>query len=242
MRNVVHALLLVLFSTVVHAQQETSIRILGAYPSHISQSASAMSQHLQAIASSWTDSGLPSVSATSITLLNNGVAVPVNYPGMPGTATGTANQAWSVAAIQSLRASWQADVIILFTNHSGCGATAVDWTNGNFVQNPQGLDLRYRGTRYISVVNPFCDTWVSAHEFGHLAGGGHAAPGGGLYSDSRAYVELISIPEVSVYYWTGTAIADPSDLTQWPPTLLYILTYSRNAAGFGNASQQNARR
>lgn len=220
--------------------QETTIRILGAYPSHLSLSSSQMSAHLQAVATTWNDSGLPGSAITTVQLLNGAVAVPVSYPTLPSTPGNTSEQAHTQASIQSLRHAWQADVIILFTNHTErCGAMATEWYNDNFSANAQGLDLRYRHQWYIPVVNPSCETWVSPHEFGHAGGGGHAITGGRLYPDSRAWINFLNIPEYSLLTYIGTALADLSDRQFGDYPLVNLLEYSR--AGSHGDGHDNAR-
>jgi hypothetical protein len=222
--------------------QETTIRILGAYPSHLSLSPTNMTSHLQAIATAWNSSGLPGGSVTTVQLLNGAVAVPVSYPGLPSTPGNASGDAHTQPSIQALRNAWQADVILLFTNHTErCGAMQTQWYNGNFVPGAQGLDLRYRSQWFVPVVNPTCPTWISAHEFGHLAGGGHAITGDRLYSDGRAFIQFINLPEVSLVLYTGTALADESDREYGAYPLAGSLEYSRNSAGYGDDGHENVR-
>jgi hypothetical protein len=102
------------------------------------------------------------------------------------------------------------------------------------------LDLRFRHDWYISVVVPSgCPTTVAAHEFGHMGGGGHHSTGGRLYSDARAYVELLNIPELGLILYIGTALADPEDVE--PFALAPLPQYSRNEPAVGDAGHQNVR-
>lgn len=224
------ALLLVGYSTLTLAQEST-IRILGAYPSQLSLGSGAMTSQLQGIVTAWNASSLPANAITTLQLLNNAAAVPVSYPGLPGTTAEIAGQAWQQAAIQELRRQYQADVIVLFTNTNTCGATSTAWANGNFVPGSNGLDLRYRNEAYISVVNPSCLGHIGAHEFGHLLGGGHHILGspaaGGLYSTSRAMKVSFS----NGFTWThiGTVLMDLMDITQGPTgAIVYNQEYSRS--------------
>lgn len=243
MKHLLAVLLCASFFGVAQAQ-ETTVRIVGAYPSHISQSPARMTQHLQAIATAWNSSGLPGASATTVTLLNGAVALPVSYPGLPPTVDGTAAQAYSVQAIRSLRAAWQADVVVLFTDHSPCGATRTGFLNGNFQPDAQGLDLRDRHENYVNVVVSACPSWVAAHEFGHLGGGGHVSTGPSLYSDSRAYIIAVEVnPQFPLNVIVrGTALADDADLGGGSGFMLNNeLTYSRNELGFGAPEMNNRR-
>lgn len=195
-----------------------------------------MTSHLQSIASAWNFTGLPSSAVTTIQLLNSSVAVPVVYPNLPGNAIDTSAVAYAQSGIVNLRRQYQADVIVLFTGHmERCGATKLQWANGNFVPNVQGLDLRYRNQWYLSVVNPICDPVIASHEFGHLLGGGHTNTGSRLYSDGRAFLSRTPLYYNGVFIgWLNmaTALGDPSDL---PGEILsYFNWYSGDAAGGHN--------
>ena len=82
-------LLALLYANLGHAQ-ETTIRILGVYPSQLSMVQADMTAQLQAIATAWNDSGLPGESVTTVQLLNSATAVPVSYPNLPGSNWDTA--------------------------------------------------------------------------------------------------------------------------------------------------------
>lgn len=233
------SLLLLLYGTAGFGQ-ETTIRILGTYPSGLSLSASRMTQQLQAIATSWNNSGLPGASVTTVQLLNQAVAVPVIYPGLPGTNDNIAATAYLEPSIKALRDAWKTDVIVVFTDRNDfCGVTYTQWDNSNFVANTQGLDLRYRNKWYISAVNPACYVNVAPHEFGHVLGGGHFVTGGRLYSDARAWRFFVPGP-FPLVFWYGTALYDPGDAPT-PPVVIPLLEYSRNSAGRGDATHQNVR-
>ena len=236
-------LLALLYANLGHAQ-ETTIRILGVYPSQLSMVQADMTAQLQAIATAWNDSGLPGESVTTVQLLNSATAVPVSYPNLPGSNWDTAPVAYQNPALTALRNSYQADVIILFTNYADhCGVTNHAWVNGNFLPTTQGMDLRYRNSWYISVVTPTnCPTWVAPHEFGHLLGGGHAVTGDRLYSDSRAYLIYLTInidPYGQIQLLYGTALVDPpSDATG---VVDNFRLYSRSSDGFGDDDHENVR-
>ncbi len=220
--KLVSALLLLFYSMSSLGQsQETTIRILGVYPISESYDSLKMKAQLQQIASTWNDTGLPSSSATTVTLLNLAVPVPVNYA-LPGTISIAAQTAHQDTAIRALRNAWQADVIILFAHRPNdlCGAAGVaHWIDGtaNFVPNSQGLDLRRRNYDYVAVVDPNCYVQAAAHELGHLGGGGHATSQFGLYHDAKASVSTYYIfpdPEVGIiesYGALGTDLADRTD-------------------------------
>jgi Metallo-peptidase family M12 len=246
MRSILIALLLL--SSFSASAQETTIRVLGAYVTGLSLSTSQMTAQLQGIVSSWNSSGLPATSVTTVQLLNGAVAVPVNYPGLPSTMEATAEAAYQQPALTSVRQQWQADVIILFRSPAAgkCGAASTFWYNGNFVPLTNGLDLRYRNTAYIGVVNPGCFTPATAHEFGHLLGGGHATDTSSrLYDDARAFVRTstdcnINRTPVCMTIYTGTALADYLDVPAGS-SFSTTLQYSRIATGYGDAGHNNVR-
>lgn len=237
MRNLILGVLY-LMSFAATAQTDTTIKVLGIYPSHMSLNASQMTSHLQQIPSNWNAAGLPAAAVTTIGLLNGAVAVPISYPGIPATVNATADQARYATEVRNIRQAWQADVVVLFTSAGpNCGASAVGWLDGNFVPT-SGLDLRFRQDAYLSVVNPLCQPVDTAHEFGHLGGGGHATTGGRLYSDSRAFMQFVQIPQTGQSWWKGTPLLDPSDAY---PINQRISGYSRNQSGAGDATHNNTR-
>lgn len=226
--------------------QESTIRILGAYPSHLNLSAPRMTAGLRAIEIAWNSSGLPAAAVTTVQTLNQAVALPVSYPGLPATNNDIGAQAYQQASIQALRRAWRADVIVLFSDRTdNCGVAVRRWYDGNFVPGAQGLDLRYRHEHYIGVVSVLnCPDVVAAHEFGHLLGGGHAVTQGRLYPDARAWkwFQLFYFPgnPLPFYLPHATALYDSTDAPE-PPIVIRHVEYSRNSAGRGDAGHQNVR-
>lgn len=234
--------LLLLIASSVYGQQETQIKVLGVYPSQLSYDPIKMTLHLQALVKGWNDTGLPGAAITTITLLNSGVAVPMHYPGtVPATAEAMSTAVYSAPALFALRTAWQADVIIVFSTSTKCGATKTAWHSVSpFVAGPDDLDLRPQNTHFVSVVFPGCETWVTPHEFGHLAGGDHATSGKGLFADSRANMFHVPQGQYTPGMYLGTALLDPSDHPLGNLTVP-SLDYSRNESGKGDATRNNKR-
>jgi hypothetical protein len=226
--------------------QETPIRILGVYPTHLSLDQGRINAHLAAVRSAWNATGLPAASGVTLDVLNNAVAVPVNYPNISSNPNIASQEAVNYLAIRNMRAAWQADVIIVYGAFDPCGTSQAAWgpgPNGAFVPNAQGLDLRKRNIGYVSVVNPVCEPIISAHEFGHLGGGGHASSPS-MYPDSRAYVQYYYDPDIFFELYEPTALFDPTDCPaecpgsvstpSWP-----VVEYSRNEPLRGDANHSN---
>lgn len=221
---------------------ETTIRILGVYPSHQSLAQADMTAHLQMIASAWNNSNLPTYSGVTVQLLNNAVAVPINYPWVESTTFATVEEVYTQpqqATFAAMRAAWQADVIVLYINATsgGCGASSTYWhdANGAFVPGGNGLDLRFRNSAYISVAIPQCHELVSPHEIGHLLGGGHYLTPG-LYQDSRASTHTVGLPYPPYTLVYGSIMSDPED-----GILLRAYYYSQDFPGHGDANHNNVR-
>jgi hypothetical protein len=247
MRSILIALLLL--TSFSAAAQETTIRVLGVYVSGQTVTSSRMTQHLQGIASAWNSSGLPAASVTTVQLLNSAVAVPVTWTTMPSTLEATATAAADAAAIRAVRQQWQADIVVVFRGpdpDGKCGVAPVFWYDGNF-QLTNGLDLRYRNTAYVTAVNPGCFTQATAHEFGHLLGGGHVTnTSSRLYDDARAFTisstadcNINRVP-VCMTVYNSTALADIKDYPVGS-SLSTQLQYSRNAATYGDSGHNNVR-
>ena len=71
-------------------------------------------------------------------------------------------------------------------------------------------------------------------------GGGHAITGERLYSDGRAWINFINLPEFSLVLYIGTALADLSDREFGPYPLTNLLEYSR-VGSYGDDAHENAR-
>jgi len=180
---------------------DNKIRVLGVIPTSVPSSAIGhITNHMQAIANIW--NGSIRTTGVTIELVNAGLPVPLLLP-----LAGTTPQILALAipavntvlpgATQSLRDQNYADIVIVFYDGTSdfCGQadTGAWWGPGStFVgTGTNNLDLRSQETSAVAVVNIACPTYISAHETGHLLGGGHfyaTAPSPALNDDSKGVV------------------------------------------------------
>jgi hypothetical protein len=244
-------LALVLFSVPAFAV-DTSIRVLGVYPSNATIDPAYMRERLANIVPTWTGSNLHISSATTVEVLNNNVAVPVTLPGWPASLEEASKWAASEPAITQVRAANAADVIILFLPipkqppSYTCGVTQQFWHDGLF--NPDqstGLDLNHRSDGYVSVVGLGCHLRAAVHEFGHLLGGAHVGGLNGLYPDSHEYLYYKCNTvgtEPRCKYVTG-ALTEEVECPNVDLPCSFNLWFSRNVTSggikMGDGSHQN---
>jgi hypothetical protein len=231
MRRLIIALLLV-FSYPVVALDST-IRVLAAFPSHLTEDPVHTASQLAGIVAAWENTSLAANSTGGITIeiINFGIAEAVALPGMPGTILGIAQWAYVQPDMIAKRNMWSADVVVLFVPLASvagtdCGRAPLGWSNDNFSAGAigadatyafaNGLDLYSQNLKYVAVVGSPCQDNAASHEFGHVLGGQHNyfgtyAPG--LYPDSRAFqdVRYFSWPEygINVSWEESTALGTP---------------------------------
>jgi hypothetical protein len=225
---------------------DTSIRVLGVYPQGASIDGQYMRDQLTMISSAWNATALAASSGIAVEVLNGSNPVSAVLAGMPTTNVPISSWAPSHPNLVSVRSSWSADVIVLFSPYfdpGSCGATQAGFANGNFVADAQGMDLTYANYSYVSVVSPGCDPTTAAHEFGHLFGAGHRTDGSRLYEDARAY----SLKYTQYYdqwgysYEVSSTMGHPVECPSMGGSFCaFMAGYSRSGV-FGDGAHQNAR-
>jgi hypothetical protein len=243
---------------------DNTIRVLGIYPTGSTISTAYMSDQLNGISQAWNATALTLASGgVAIELVNGGQPVPVSLTGLPRTIAAVYNWAFNDSAITAQRNFWSADVVVLFVpfvSGTTCGGSGSWWSSTHvFIGNSQGLDLRGQNNAYHAVIGNACPLNATAHEFGHMLGGGHRlddADGTNLrfYPDSRAFMFLqhIYIPEwgIDIYYEESTALGTAGSFTasnvfvpECPVSTSFCVfdnIYS-SIGGLGDSGHNNAR-
>lgn len=247
-------ILVLLFSVRSADALDTTIRVLGVYPSGTAIGMGYMQSQLSTLRQAWLNTGMPTSSGISIEIVNGETPIPVDLPGRPSTFQDLVTWANSQPGVVNARNAWAADVVILFSElmpdptTRTCGTAQFAWINGNFVADPaaQGMDLRFRNQWYVAVVGQSCVPHAAAHEFGHLLGGGHEGSQANerLYPDSRAYstISCRMIRGEPFCTQDTDVLGTPSECPRVGVDICRFNTrYSRNVPGEGDGAHQNAR-
>ena len=167
---------------------DTTIRVLAVHTSDASTS--GIATQMNTLKTAWDASAI--TAPIGLTLVNGGASSLLGG----GALSGDVAAQWAMAQLPSrnlgtLRDTNAADIVIVFTsNFTGgdCGFgpqqtwTDAGTTSGAFVPDPIpssptfGLDLRAADAWFVAIVatGPSCQwSQLTAHEFGHLLGGGH---------------------------------------------------------------------
>ncbi len=251
-------LVAVLFSSISWPLDNT-IRVLGVSTSAVDANADYKANAesaLQYLVQGWNGSNMPGKAGVSITIVNGGVPVPLGSTITGSTLLQRMDAAEAIIKAQGVRYDHQADIVLIidaFTGTTKCGhAQAPDgWVSTGeteFIPDANGLDTRGKNTSYFAIIDIRCSRWqyLAGHEFGHLLGGAHpvgfdAGPDfhPGLYDDSHAWVEYISLMGATREIFT--LIATNRSCLDGPSLCVPNHRYSDNIVGWGNNSSENVR-
>lgn len=198
--------------------QETVIHILVVKDPDVSQT--QVNAHLDFLRDTWANTDFSGVAPTTIEFVAGGTAVDIPGFVLSGTYQAQIEEVKDFvnSGNPTLREREAADVVIAFTTFIEgwplCGIAPQDnWIKNDnnpdapeFVEDANGLDLRGKDDQpgspgfYVALVatdfpcDSLSDRFYTAHEFGHLFGGGHhdldegeTDPHQWLFLDSRAF-------------------------------------------------------
>lgn len=195
----------------------------------------------------------PTANGVTVTFANGGNPVPLTSGFLVGTASQQLQQAISFSNWSALREQYAADIVLVFTgsftDNSCGGAPQPYWigSSASFVPNPNDNNLDRRGKddafRAIIATNAsvYCVANIlptlSAHEFGHLLGGGHTQASGGqyLFSYSHAFATVSQYQGQFFGFKSILAEGSPTTCTAAGVTCSTIAVYSStgNTNNFG---------